>query len=244
MMNFQSMKNEQELNTMHDSFLTALRKYKVLARGEQFISENGAITDATAENLRKAQEAVDGTMHAYNEQLTMRAYFALITDEKPFTAWAEKPDFSVARVTKEYSEGTKTQAVNLFSMLKAAKKSGYTIEHATDAEKAVYALQTTLQKVVTPKDGETISKTAVKKALTACLHAMGLCENKEARAIDAHYAMFAVSGMGRNRGTLKDVSENKAADIVATVYAAMEKGLKYRFNSDDKKAQEKEQTTK
>lgn len=78
---------------------------------------------------------------------------------------AEKPDFSVARVTKEYSEGTKTQAVNLFSMLKAAKKSGYTIEHATDAEKAVYALQTTLQKVVTPKDGETISKTAVKKHL-------------------------------------------------------------------------------
>lgn len=45
MMNFQSMKNEQELNTMHDSFLTALRKYKVLARGEQFISENGAITE-------------------------------------------------------------------------------------------------------------------------------------------------------------------------------------------------------
>ena len=123
-------------------------------------------------------------------------------------------------------------------MLKAAKKSGYTIEHAADVEKAVYALQTSLQKVVTPKDGETISKTAVKKALTAVLHAMGLCENKEARSIDAHYAMFAVSGAGRNRGTLKDVNENKTADIVATVYAAMEKGLKYRFNSEDKKAQE------
>lgn len=244
MMNFQNMKNEQELNTMHESFLSALRKYKTLARGEQFVAENGIVTDATAENLRKAQEAVDGTMHAYNEQLTMRAYFALITDEKPFTAWAEKPDFFVARVTKEYSEGTKTQAVNLFSMLKAAKKSGYTIDHAADVEKAVYALQTSLQKVVAPKDGETISKTAVKKALTACLHAMGLCENKEARAIDAHYAMFAVSGAGRNRGTLKDVSENKTADVVATVYAAMEKGLKYRFNSDDKKAQEKEQTSK
>lgn len=238
MMNFQSMKNEQELNTMHDSFLSALRKYKVLARGEQFVDENGVITDATAENLHKAQEAIEGTMHAYNEQLTMRAYFSLITDEKPFAAWAEKPDFFVARVTKEYGEGAKTQAVNLFAMLKAAKKNGYTIDHAADVEKAVYALQTTLQKVVAPKDGESISKTSVKKALTACLHAMGLCENKEARAIDAHYAMFAVSGAGRNRGTLKDVSENKAADIVATVYAAMEKGLKYRFNSDDKKAQE------
>lgn len=237
-MNFQNMKNEQELNTMHESFLSALRKYKTLARGEQFVAENGIVTDATAENLRKAQEAVDGTMHAYNEQLTMRAYFALITDEKPFTTWAEKPDFFVARVTKEYSEGTKMQAVNLFSMLKAAKKSGYTIDHAADVEKAVYALQTSLQKVVAPKDGETISKTSVKKALTACLHAMGLCENKEARAIDAHYAMFAVSGAGRSRGTLKDVNENKTADIVATVYAAMEKGLKYRFNSDDKKAQE------
>ena len=118
-------------------------------------------TDATAENLRKAQEAVDGTMHAYNEQLTMRAYFALITDEKPFTAWAEKPDFFMARATKEYSEGAKTQATNLFAMLKAAKKNGYTIEHATDVEKAVYALQGSLQKVVAPKDGETISKTAV-----------------------------------------------------------------------------------
>lgn len=238
MMNFQNMKNAEEVNAMHESFLSALRKYKVLARGEQFTNENGIVTDATAENLRKAQEAVDGTMHAYNEQLTMRAYFALITDEKPFTAWAEKPDFFVARVTKEYSEGTKTQAANLFAMLKAAKKNGYTIEHATDVEKAVYALQTSLQKVVTPKDGETISKTAVKKALTVCLHDMGLCLDKEARAIDAHYAMFAVSGMGRNRGTLKDVNENKTADIVATVYAAMEKGLKYRFNSDDKKAQE------
>lgn len=238
MMNFNAMKNAEEVNALHESFLSALRKYKVLARGEQFTNENGIVIDATAENLRKAQEAVDGSMSAYNEQLTMRAYFALITDEKPFTAWAEKPDFFVARVTKEYSEGTKMQAVNLFAMLKAAKKNGYTIEHATDAEKAVYALQSDLQKVIAPQDEESISKTAVKKALTACLHAMGLCENKEARAIDAHYAMFAVSGAGRSRGTLKDVNENKTADIVATVYAAMEKGLKYRFNSDDKKAQE------
>lgn len=244
MMNFQNMKNTEEVNALHESFLSALRKYKTLARGEQFVDENGTVTDATAENLHKAQDAIDGTMRAYNEQLTMRAYFALITAEKPFVAWAEKPDFFVARVTKEYGEGTKTQAVNLFSMLKAAKKNGYTIEHATDVEKAVYALQASLQKVVTPKDGETISKTAVKKALTACLHAMGLCLDKEARSIDSHYAMFAVTGMGRNRGTLKDVNENKAADIVATVYAAMEKGLKYRFNSDDKKAQETEQTTK
>ena len=238
MMNFNAMKNAEEVSALHESFLSALRKYKTLARGEQFTNENGIVTDATAENLRKAQEAVDGTMCAYNEQLTMRAYFALITDEKPFTAWAEQPDFFVARVTKDYTESTKTQAVNLFAVLKAAKKNGYTIDHATDVEKAVYALQTTLQKVVTPKDGETISKTAVKKALTVCLHAMGLCLDKEARSIDAHYTMFAVSGMGRNRGTLKDVNENKTADIVATVYAAMEKGLKYRFNSDDKKAQE------
>lgn len=238
MMNFNAMKNAEEVNALHDSFLSALRKYKTLARGEQFVDENGIVTDATAENLHKAQEAIDGVLSLYNEQLTMRAYFALITDEKPFTAWAEKPDFFVARVMKEYGEGTKTQSINLFAMLKAAKKNGYTIEHATDAEKAVYALQTTLQKVVTPKDGETISKTSVKKALTACLHAMGLCENKEARAIDAHYAMFAVSGAGRSRGTLKDVNENKTADIVATVYAAMERGVKYRFNSDDKKAQE------
>lgn len=238
MMNFNAMKNAEEVNALHDSFLSALRKYKTLARGEQFTNENGIVTDATAENLRKAQEVVDGTMHAYNEQLTMRAYFAMITDEKPFTAWAEKPDFSIARVTKDYTESTKTQAVNLFAMLKAAKKNGYTIEHATDAEKAVYALQSDLQKVIAPQDEESISKTAVKKALTACLHAMGLCLDKEARSIDAHYAMFAVSGTGRNRGALKDVNENKTADIVATIYAAMEKGLKYRFNSDDKKAQE------
>lgn len=238
MMNFNAMKNVEEVNALHDSFLSALRKYKTLARGEQFVDENGIVTDATAENLHKAQEAIDGVLSLYNEQLTMRAYFALITDEKPFTAWAEKPDFFVARVTKEYSEGTKTQAVNLFAMLKAAKKCGYTIEHATDVERGIYALQFLLQKAITPRESESISKTSVKKALTACLHAMGLCENKEARAIDAHYAMFAVSGMGRNRGTLKDVNENKAADIVATVYAALEKGLKYRFNSDDKKAQE------
>ena len=238
MMNFNAMKNAEEVNALHADFLSALRKYKTLARGEQFVAENGVITDATAENLRKAQEAVDGTMRAYNEQLTMRAYFAMITDEKPFTAWAEKPDFFVARVTKEYSEGTKTQAVNLFTMLKAAKKNGYTIEHAVDVERGIYALQFLLQKAITPKESESISKTAVKKALTVCLHDMGLCLDKEARSIDAHYAMFAVSGAGRNRGTLKDVSENKTADIVATVYAAMEKGLKYRFNSDDKKAQE------
>ena len=238
MMNFNAMKTAEEVDALHESFLSALRKYKVLARGEQFTNENGTITDATAENLHKAQEAIDGVLSLYNEQLTMRAYFALIMDEKPFMAWAENPDFFVARVTKEYGEGTKMQAVNLFAMLKTAKKNGYTVKHAADAEKAVYALQTSLQKVVTPKDGETISKTSVKKALTACLHAMGLCENKEARAIDAHYAMFAVSGAGRNRGALKDVNENKTADIVATVYAAMEKGLKYRFNSDDKKAQE------
>lgn len=238
MMNFNAMKNAEEVNALHESFLSALRKYKTLARGEQFVDENGIVTDATAENLHKAQEAIDGALSLYNEQLTMREYFSLITDEKPFSAWAEQPDFSVARVTKEYGEGTKMQPVNLFAMLKAAKKSGYTIDHAADVEKAVYALQTSLQKVVTPKDGETISKTSVKKALTACLHAMGLCLDKEARSIDAHYAMFAVSGAGRNRGTLKDVNENKTADIVATVYAAMEKGLKYRFNSDDKKAQE------
>ena len=238
MMNFNAMKTAEEVDALHESFLSALRKYKVLARGEQFTNENGTITDATAENLHKAQEAIDGVLSLYNEQLTMRAYFALIMDEKPFMAWAENPDFFVARVTKEYGEGTKMQAVNLFAMLKTAKKNGYTVKHAADADKAVYALQTSLQKVVTPKDGETISKTSVKKALTACLHAMGLCENKEARAIDAHYAMFAVSGAGRNRGALKDVNENKTADIVATVYAAMEKGLKYRFNSDDKKAQE------
>lgn len=244
MLNFNAMKNAEEVNALHNAFLSALRKYKTLARGEQFTSENGIVTDATAENLRKAQEAVDGTMHAYNEQLTMRAYFALITDEKPFTAWAEKPDFSVTRVTKDYTESAKTQAVNLFTLLKAARKNGYTVDHAADVEKAVYALQTSLQKVIAPKDGETISKTSVKKALTACLHAMGLCLDKEARAIDAHYAMFAVSGAGRSRGALKDVNENKTADIVATVYAAMEKGLKYRFNSDDKKVQEKEQTSK
>ena len=238
MMNFNAMKNAEEVNVLHESFLSALRKYKTLARGEQFTNENGIVTDATAENLHKAQEAVDGTMHAYNEQLTMRAYFSLITAEKPFTAWAEQPDFFVARVTRDYTESTKTQAVDLFTMLKVAKKNGYTIDHATDVEKAVYALQTTLQEVVAPKSDETISKTAVKKALTVCLHAMGLCENKEARSIDAHYAMFAVSGTGRSRGTLNDVSENKTADIIATVYAAMEKGLKYRFNSDDKKAQE------
>ena len=244
MMNFNAMKNAEEVNALHESFLTALRKYKTLARGEQFTNENGTITEATAENLHKAQEAIDGVLSLYNEQLTMRAYFALITEEKPFTAWAEKPDFFVARVTKEYSEGTKTQAVNLFAMLKAAKKSGYTIEHAADVEKAVYALQASLQKVIAPQDEDSISKTSVKKALTACLHDMGLCLDKEARAIDAHYAMFAVSGAGRARGTLKDVTEDKTAHIVATAYAAMVKGLKYRFNSDDKKAQEKEQTTK
>lgn len=237
MMNFNAMKNAEEVNALHESFLSALRKYKTLARGEQFTSENGIVTEATAENLHKAQEAIDGALSLYNEQLTMRAYFSLITAEKPFTAWAEKPDFFVARVTKDYTESTKTQAVNLFIMLKTAKKNGYTIKHATDAEKAVYALQSDLQKVIAPQDDESISKTSVKKALTACLHAMGLCENKEARAIDAHYTMFAVSGAGRSRGTLKDVNENKTADIVATVYAAMEKGLKYRFNSDDKKAQ-------
>lgn len=244
MMNFNAMKNAEEVNALHDSFLSALRKYKTLARGEQFTSENGLVTDATAENLHKAQEAIEGTMRAYNEQLAMRAYFSLITDEKPFTAWAENPDFFVARVTKEYGEGTKTQAVNLFAMLKAAKKNGYTIEQAANVEKAVYALQSDLQKVIAPQDDESISKTAVKKALTACLHAMGLCLDKEARSIDAHYTMFAVSGAGRARGTLRDVTEDKTAHIVATVYAAMKRGLKYRFNSDDKKAQEKEQTSK
>ena len=121
MLNFNAMKNEQELNTMHDSFLTALRKYKTLARGEQFTDENGVVTDATAENLHKAQEAIDGTLSLYNEQLTMRAYYGIITAEKPFTAWAEQPEFSVSRVTKDYTEGTKTQAVNLFAMLKAAR---------------------------------------------------------------------------------------------------------------------------
>lgn len=238
MMNFNAMKNSVETIALHADFLSALRKYKTLARGEQFTNDNGIVTDATAENLRKAQVAIDGTLSLYNEQLTMQAYYGIITDEKPFTAWVEKPDFFVARVTKEYTEGTKTQPVNLFAMLKAAKKNGYTIEHATDVERGIYALQFLLQKAITPEESESISKTAVKKALTVCLHDMGLCLDKEARSIDAHYAMFAVSGAGRNRGALKDVSENKAADIVATVYAAMEKGLKYRFNSDDKKAQE------
>ena len=247
MMNFQNMGNSVEVINMHAAFVTALRKYKTLARGAQFVDENGVATEPTLENLRKAQETINGTMRLYNEQLTTRAYYAIITAEKPFMAWAENPDFFVARVTKEYEEGKKLQAVNLFSVVKAAKRNGLTIKNATDVERSVYALQFILQRVVTPKDGESVSKTSIKKALTACLHVMGLCLDKEARAIDAHYAMFAVSGAGRNRGTLKDVNENKTADIVATVYAAMEKGLKYRFNSDDKKAQEekeKEQTTK
>lgn len=241
MMNFNAMKNSVETIALHADFLAALRKYKTLARGKQFTDEKGNVTDPTAENLRMAQEAIDGTLSLYNEQLTIRAYYGIITAEKPFTAWAENPDFFVARVTKEYEEGKKAQAVNLFTMVKAAKKNGLTIKNATDVERSVYALQFILQKAITPKDTETVSKTSVKKALTACLHAMGLCLDKEARSIDAHYALFAVSGMGRNRGALKDVPENKAADMVATVYAAMEKGLKYRFNSDDKKAQDKEQ---
>ena len=55
MMNFNAMKNTEEVNALHESFLSALRKYKTLARGEQFTNENGIVTEATAENLRKAQ---------------------------------------------------------------------------------------------------------------------------------------------------------------------------------------------
>lgn len=229
-MKFANVWNVSQLDEQKERIQSILACLSSLAKGEDVTFE-GVQYAPTAENMALFQLKQKGALDLYNKQAKAHKLYALVNANN-IRNWFESPGYSALSISKEGALKTITPYISLVSLLKTGKDNGKPFPHMQEMQAAFKVLHESLVLAARPSNTQSISKNAIKKALTAFFVAAGLFdEGHECKAIDAHYALSSVSGTGKEFCTLKDVSVKQVENILVSVYRSHTYGEKYMFES-------------
>lgn len=229
-MKFANVWNTNQLDEQKERIQSILACLSSLAKGEGVTFE-GVQYAPTAENLALFQQKQKGALDLYNKQAKAHKLYALVNANN-IRNWFESPGYSALSISKEGTLKTITPSVSLLSLLKAGKENDKSFPHTQEMQDSFKTLCESLVLAARPSSKETISKNAIKKALTAFFVSAGLFDaGHECKAIDAHFAFSSVAGAGKEFCTLKDVSAKQVESILVSVYRSHVYGERYMFES-------------
>lgn len=201
-----------------------------LAQGKD-VTFDGAQYAPTAENLALFQSKQKGALDLHNKQAKLYKLYTLVNANN-IRAWFESPCYETLSISKDGTIKSVQSPVPFSSLLKTGKDNDKPFPHTQAMRDAFKSLHESLVLVARPSNVQSISKNAIKKALTAFFVAAGLFdESRECKAIDAHFAFSSVSGTGKEFCTLKDISVKQVENILVSVYRSHTYGEKYMFES-------------
>lgn len=229
-MKFVNIWNGEQLNEQKERVKNILACLSSLAQGKDITFE-GVQYAPTAENLTFFQKKQKGALDLYNKQAKAYKLYALV-NANDVRNWFESPCYNGLSISKEGALKTIAPSVSLLSLLKAGKENDKPFPHMQEMQDAFKALRESLVLAARPSNVQSVSKNAIKKALTAFFVAAGLFDDShECKAIDAHYALSSVSGTGKEFCILKDVSAKQVESILVSVYRSHVYGERYMFES-------------
>lgn len=229
-MKFVNVWNMEQLNKQEERVKSILACLSSLAQGKE-VDFDGTQYAPTAENLALFQQKQKGACDLYNKQARMYKLFKLVNtgDAKN---WFESPYCNMLSVNKDGELKTASSWISFVSLLKAGKENDKPFPHMQEMQDAFKALHESLVLAARPSNVQSVSKNAIKKALTAFFVAAGLFDDShECKAIDAHFALSSVAGAGKEFCTLKDVSAKQVESILVSVYRSHVYGERYMFES-------------
>lgn len=204
-----------------------------LSQGKDVIFD-GTQYAPTAENLALFQLKQKGAADLYNKQAKLCKLYSLVNNANIKT-WFEHPRYNTLVISKDGALKTNESSISFSSLLKTAKENEKPYTNTQAMQDAFKSLHESLVLAARPSNVQSISKNAIKKALTAFFVAAGLFdESRECKAIDAHFALSSVSGTGKEFCTLKDVNVKQVENILVSVYRSHTYGEKYMFESTRK----------
>lgn len=232
-MKFTNVWNGEQLNEQKERVKNILAFVASLTQGKDVTFEGVQYAPAS-ENLALFQNKAKGAVDLYNKQAKLyKMYKAACSGE--IKNWFESPYCSALSVNKDGELKTAESYLSLLSLLKAGKENDKPFPHMQEMQDAFKSLHESLVLAARPSNTQSISKNAIKKALTAFFVATGLFdESRECKAIDAHFALSSVSGTGKEFCTLKDISVKQVESILVSVYRSHTYGEKYMFESTRK----------
>lgn len=229
-MKFVNVWNMNQLDEQKKRVKSILTCIASLAKGQDVTFE-GAQYAPTAENMALFQGKQKGALELYNKQAKAHKLYALV-NANDIRNWFESPRYNGLSIGKDGTLNIVTPSISFLSLLKAAGDNDKSFPHTQEMQNAFEALHKSLVVAARPSNVESISKNAIKKALTAFFVAAGLFdEGHECKAIDAHFALSSVSGTSKEFCTLKDVSAKQVENILVSVYRSHMYGEKYMFES-------------
>lgn len=232
-MKFTNVWNGEQLNEQKERVKNILACVASLTQGKDVTFEGVQYAPAS-ENLALFQNKAKGAVDLYNKQAKLYKMYKVACSGE-IKNWFESPYCSALSVNKDGELKTAESYLSLLSLLKAGKDNGRPFPHMQEMQAAFKVLHESLVLAVRPSSKETISKNAIKKALTAFFVSSGLFnEGRECKSIDAHYALSSVSGATRESCTLKDVNAKQVENILISVYRAHMYSEKYMFASTKK----------
>lgn len=229
-MKFTNVWNGEQLNEQKERVKNILACVASLAQGKD-VSFEGAQYAPTAENMALFQQKQKGALDLYNKQAKAHKLYALVNANN-VRNWFESPCYNGLSISKDGALKTITPSVSLLSLLKVSKENDKPFPHMQEMQDAFKALHESLVLAARPSNVQSVSKNAIKRALTAFFVAAGLFDDgHECKAIDAHFALSSVAGTGKEFCTLKDVSAKQVESILVSVYRSHVYGERYMFES-------------
>lgn len=229
-MKFVNVWNMSQLDEQKERVKNILACLSSLAQGKDTTFENVQYAP-TAENLALFQDKQKGALDLYNKQAKAHKLYALVNANN-IRNWFESPCYEALSISKDGALKTIAPYISLVSLLKTGKDNGKPFPYMQEMQAAFKALHESLVTAARPSNVQSVSKNAIKKALTAFFVAAGLFdESRECKAIDAHFALSSVAGAGKEFCTLKDVSVKQVENILVSVYRSHTYGEKYVFES-------------
>lgn len=229
-MKFANVWNTNQLDEQKERIQSILACLSSLAKGEGVTFE-GVQYAPTAENLALFQQKQKGALDLYNKQAKAHKLYALVNANN-IRNWFESPCYNGLSISKDGALKTITPSASLLSLLKTGKDNDKPFSHTQEMQDAFKSLHESLVLAARPSNVQSISKNAIKKALTAFFVAAGLFDDShECKAIDAHFAFSSVAGAGKEFCTLKDVSAKQVESILVSVYRSHVYGERYMFES-------------
>lgn len=185
----------------------------------------------TAENLALFQLKQKGAVDLYNKQAKLYKLYTLVNNANIET-WFKYPRYNTLVISKDGALKTNESFVSFSSLLKTAKENEKPYTNTQAMQDAFKELHESLVLAARPSNVQSISKNAIKKALTTFFAAAGIFEKgRECKAIDAHFAISSISGASKDFCILRDVSTKQVESILISVYRAHIYNEKYMFES-------------
>lgn len=229
-MKFANVWNTNQLDEQKERVKSILACLSSLAQGKD-ATFDGTQYAPTAENMALFQQKQKGALDLYNKQAKAHKLYALV-NTNDIRNWFESPCYNGLSISKDGALKTITPSVFLLSLLKTGKENDKPFPHMQEMQDAFKALHESLVLAARPSNVQSVSKNAIKKALTAFFVAAGLFDDgHECKAIDAHFALSSVAGTGKEFCTLKDVSAKQVESILVSVYRSHVYGERYMFES-------------